>query len=49
MGESLNRTLCEKFVEQMRVRLKKTNLSDADIETAAKLYVDQRRKMQAAQ
>ena len=49
LGESLNRALCEKFVEQMRVRLKKSNLTDADIENAAKMYVDQRRKMQAAQ
>jgi len=45
LGESLSRTLCIKFVEQLRIRLKKTNLTDDDINKAAQLYVSQRRKM----
>jgi energy-coupling factor transporter ATP-binding protein EcfA2 len=44
LGESLSRPMCEKFIEQIRLRLKKTNLTDADIENTAKLYVEQRRK-----
>ncbi|MHA1563501.1 MAG: hypothetical protein ACTSPA_15455, partial [Promethearchaeota archaeon] len=44
LGESLSRTLCKKFVEQLRIRLNKTNLTDADITKAARLYVSQRRK-----
>jgi len=45
LGESLSRTLCIKFVEQLRIRLKKTNLTDDDINKAAQLYVSQRRKL----
>ncbi len=44
LGESLSRTLCKKFVEQLRIRLNKTNLTDVDITKAARLYVSQRRK-----
>lgn len=44
LGESLSRTLCLKFVEQLRIRLNKTNLTDDDIIKAARLYVSQRRK-----
>ncbi len=44
LGESLSRNLCQKFVEQLRIRLNKTNLTDEDINKAATLYVSQRRK-----
>jgi len=46
LGESLSRTLCLKFVEQLRIRLKKTNLTDDDLNKAARLYVSQRRKLE---
>ena len=44
LGESLSITLCLKFVEQLRIRLNKINLTDDDINKAARLYVSQRRK-----
>ncbi len=44
LGESLSRTLCQKFVEQLKIRLSKTNLTDNDLNKAAHLYVSQRRK-----
>ena len=44
LGESLSRNLCQKFVEQLRIRLNKTNLTDEDINKAATLYISQRRK-----
>ncbi len=46
LGESLTQELCEKFIHQVKVHLKKTNLTDEDIKKAASLYVLQRRKMQ---
>lgn len=45
LGESLSRTLCVKFVEQLKIRLNKTNLTDNDLTKAARLYVTQRRKI----
>jgi len=44
LGESLSRALCQKFVEQLKIRLNRTNLTDSDINKAALLYVTQRRK-----
>ena len=44
LGESLSRKLCEKFVEQLKIKMKKTNLTDADLKNAAAMYVRQRRK-----
>lgn len=47
LGESLSRELCQKFIEQIQVRLKKTKLTEDDLRNAAELYVRQRRKIQA--
>ena len=44
LGESLSQELCEKFISQLKARLKKTHLTPADIKKAASLYVIQRRK-----
>jgi hypothetical protein len=48
LGESLSRPLCEKFIEQLRIRYGKTNLSENDIEKAAKIYVEQRHRQRSA-
>lgn len=44
LGESLSQDLCVRFIKQIQVSLKKTNLNTKDIKKAASLYVLQRRK-----
>jgi hypothetical protein len=43
LGESLSRDLCQKFISQLQLRYKKTNLTEDEIQKAAELYVKQRR------
>ncbi len=45
LGKSLSRDLCQKFIDQLQIRLKRTNLSDDDINQAADLFVKQQRKI----
>ncbi|MHA1776587.1 MAG: hypothetical protein ACTSWC_07405 [Promethearchaeota archaeon] len=42
-GETLDLELCEKFISQLRMKLKR-NVTDADIEKVADLYVKQKRQ-----
>ncbi|MHA1744770.1 MAG: GTPase domain-containing protein [Promethearchaeota archaeon] len=44
LGESLSLEMCRKFIAQLKIRMKKTNLTESDIKKAASLYVIQRRR-----
>ncbi len=44
LGESLSLKLCEKFTEQLKIKLKKPILTEEEITKAAQLFVNQRRK-----
>ena len=44
LGESLSLDMCSKFIAQLKIRMKKTNLNESDIKKAASLYVIQRRR-----
>ncbi|WP_371804417.1 Rab family GTPase [Candidatus Lokiarchaeum ossiferum] len=44
LGEDLSLPLCEKFIEQLKLRMKKTNLNESDIKKAASLFVIKRKR-----
>lgn len=44
LGEDLSLPLCLKFIEQLKLRMKKTNLNETDIKKAASLFVIKRKR-----